>query len=85
LGYEEGASSGKLGNEEPIKFVKRTTNDNNKPAETREDNQPPRSSKVKDARYELVEQRSNALTIERRHKPGTNRFAQRRQPFSRYK
>jgi hypothetical protein len=38
LGYEEGSSSGKPGNEEPIKFVKSTTNDNNKPAETKEDN-----------------------------------------------
>jgi hypothetical protein len=85
LGYEEGSSSGKLGNEEPIKFVKSTTNDNNKPAETKEDNQPPRSSKVKDARSESVEQRSNALTAERRHQPGRNRFAQRRQPFSKYK
>jgi hypothetical protein len=31
LGYEEGSSSEKTGNEEPIKFVKSTTNDNNKP------------------------------------------------------
>ena len=38
LGYEEGSSSGKPRNEEPIKFVKSTTNDNNKPAETKEDN-----------------------------------------------
>jgi hypothetical protein len=85
LGYEEGSSSGKPGNEEPIKFVKSTTNDNNNPAETKEDNQPPRSSKVKDARSESVEQRSNVLTAERRHQSGRNRFAQRRQPFSRYK
>jgi hypothetical protein len=85
LGYEEGSSSGKPGNEEPIKFVKSTTNDNNKPTEIKEDNQPPRLSKVKDARSESVEQRSNALTIERRHQPRRNRFSQRRQPFSRYK
>jgi hypothetical protein len=64
LGYEEGSSSGKSGNEEPIKFVKSTTNDNNNPTETKEDNQPPRSSNVKDARSESVEQRSNVLTVE---------------------
>jgi hypothetical protein len=85
LGYEEGSSSGKPGNEEPIKFVKSTTNDNNNPAETKEDNQSPRSSKVKDARSESVEQISNVLNAERRHQYGRNRFAQRRQPFSRYK
>jgi hypothetical protein len=85
LGYEEGSSSGKPGNEKPIKFVKSTTNDNNNPAETKEDNQPPRSSKEKDARYESVEQRSNVLIVERRHQSGRNRFSQRRQPFSRYK
>jgi hypothetical protein len=85
LGYEEGSSSGKPGNEEPIKFVKSTTNDNNNPAETKEDNQLPRSSKVKDARSESVEQRSNVLTTERCHQSGRNRFSQRRQPFSRYK
>jgi hypothetical protein len=85
LGYEEGSSSGKPRNEEPIKFVKCTTNNNNKPARTKEDNQPPRTSKVKDARTESVEQRSNALTVERRHQPGRNRFAQRRQPFPRHK
>jgi hypothetical protein len=85
LGYEEGSSSGKPGNEEPIKFVKSTTNDNNKPAETKEDNQPPRTSKEKGARIESVEQRNNALSAERRHQQERNRFAQRRQPFSRYK
>jgi hypothetical protein len=37
LGYEEGSSSGKPRNEESIKFVKSTTNDNNKPTETKED------------------------------------------------
>jgi hypothetical protein len=85
LGYEEGSSSGKPRNEEPIKFVKSTTNDNNKPAETKEDNQPPRTSKEKGARTESVEQRNNALPTERCHQHGRNRFAQRRQPFSRYK
>jgi hypothetical protein len=85
LGYEEGSSSGKPRNEEPIKFVKCTTINNNEPVGTKEDNQPPRTSKVKDARTEYVEQRCNALTAERRHQPGRNRFAQRRQPFPRYK
>ena len=56
LGYEEGSSSGKPGNKEPIKFVKASVhvkliaNENNKPAETKEDNQPPRTSKEKGAR-----------------------------------
>jgi hypothetical protein len=85
LGYEEGSSSGKLGNEEPIKFVKSTTNDNNKPVETKEDNQLPRMSKEKGARIESVEQRNNALSAERCHQQERNRFSQRRQPFSRYK
>jgi hypothetical protein len=85
LGYEEGSSSGKPGDEEPIKFVKSSTNDNNNPAKTKEDNQPPRSSKVNDARSESIEQRSNVLTVERRHQSGRNRFVQRRQPFFRYK
>ena len=57
LGYEEGSSSGKLGIEEPIKFVKSITNDDNKPAETKEDNQPLRTSKEKGARTESVEQK----------------------------
>jgi hypothetical protein len=47
LGYEEGSSSDKPRNEEPIKFFKSTTNDNNKPGETKEDNQLPRTSKEK--------------------------------------
>jgi hypothetical protein len=85
LGYEEGSSSGKPRNKEPIKFVKCTTNDNNKPVETKEDNQPPRTSKEKGARTESVEQRNNAHPAERHHQHGRNRFAQRRQPFSRYK
>jgi hypothetical protein len=55
LGYEEGSSSGNLGDEEPIKFVKSTTNENNKPAETKEDNQLPGMSKEKGARTESVE------------------------------
>jgi hypothetical protein len=84
LGYEEGSSSGQPRNKEPIKFVKSTTNDNNKPAETKEDNQPPRRSKEKGARTESVEQRNNALPAQGNHQHGRNRPAQRRQPFSRY-
>jgi hypothetical protein len=38
LGYEEGSSSGQPSNKELIKFVKSTTNDNNKLAETKDDN-----------------------------------------------
>jgi hypothetical protein len=91
LGYEEGSSSGQPRNKEPIKFVKAnvhvkpTTNDNNKPAETKEDNQPPRTSKGKRVRTESVEQRNNALPTQGHHQHERNRFAQRRQPFSRYK
>jgi hypothetical protein len=85
LGYEEGSSSGNPGNEEPIKFVKSTTNDNNKPVETKEDNQPPRTSKGKGARIESIEPRNNALSTEIHHQQGRNRFSQRRKPFSRYK
>jgi hypothetical protein len=55
LGYEEGSSSGKPRNEEPIKFVKSTTNDYNKPAETKEENQSSRTSKEKGSRIESVE------------------------------
>jgi hypothetical protein len=51
LGYEEGSSSGQPRNKEPIKFVKSTTNDNNKPAETKEDNQSPMRSKEKGVKY----------------------------------
>jgi hypothetical protein len=85
LGYEEGSSSVKPRNEEPIKFVKCTTNDNNKPVETNDNNQPPRTSKEKGVMTESVEQRNNVLPTERRHQHGRNRFAQRRQPISRYK
>jgi hypothetical protein len=85
LGYEEGSSSGHPRNKEPIKFVKSSTNDNNKPVETKEDNQPPGTIKGKSARTESVEQRNNALRTQRHHQHERNRFAQRRQPFSRYK
>jgi hypothetical protein len=57
LGYEEGSSSGKLGNEEPIKFFKSITNDKNNPAETKEDDQPPRTSKGKGVRIESKERK----------------------------
>jgi hypothetical protein len=46
LGYEEGSSSGQPRNKKPIKFVKSTTNDNNKPTETKEDNHPPRTCRL---------------------------------------
>ena len=72
MGYEEGSSSGQPRNKESIKFVKSTTNDNNKPAETKEDNQPPRMSKEKGARIESVERRNNALSTERRHQQERN-------------
>jgi hypothetical protein len=85
LGYEEGSGSSKTRNEEPIKFVKCTTNNYNKPAETKEDNQLPRTSKEKGARTESAEQRNNALPTERRHQHGRNRFAQIIQQISRYK
>jgi hypothetical protein len=91
LGYEEGSNSGQPRNKEPIKFVKAsvhvksTTNDNNKPAETKEDKQLPRTSKGKSARTESVEQRNNAPPAQRHHQHERNRFAQIRQPFSRYK
>jgi hypothetical protein len=85
LGYEEGSSSGQPSNKESIKFVKSTTNDNNKPAETKEDNQPPRRSKEKGARTESVDQRNNTPSAQGNHQHGRNRPAQRRQPFSRYK
>ena len=85
LGYEEGSSSGQPSNKESIKFVKSTTNDNIKPAETKEDNQPPRRSKEKGARIESVEQGNNTLPAQGNHQNGRNRFSQRRQPFSRYK
>jgi hypothetical protein len=54
LGYEEGSSSEKTGNEEPIKFVKSTINNNNKPVEIKEDNQQPRMSKENGVRTESV-------------------------------
>jgi hypothetical protein len=85
LGYEEGSSSEKTGNEEPIKFVKSTTNDNNKPVEIKEDNQQPRMSKENGVRTESVGRRNNVLSTKRRHQQERNQFVQRRQPFSRYK
>jgi hypothetical protein len=72
LGYEEGSSSGQPINKDSIKFVKSTTNDNNKPAETKEDNQPPRSSKEKGARTKFVEQRNNTPSSQGNHQHGRN-------------
>jgi hypothetical protein len=85
LGYEEGSRNGKPGIEEPIKFVKSTTNDDNEPVETKEDNQPPKTSKGKGARIESEERRNNVLSTKRRYQQERNQFVQRRQPFSRYK
>jgi hypothetical protein len=71
LGYEEGSSCSQPSNKYSIKFVKSTFIDNKKYGETKEDNQPPRTSERKSIRTETIEQR--------------NRPAQRRQPFSRHK
>ena len=72
LGYEEGSSSGQPRNKESVKFVKSTTNDNNKPAETKEDNQPPRRSKEKGARIEPIDQRNNTPSAQGNHQHGRN-------------
>jgi hypothetical protein len=85
LGYEEGSSSGHPNNKDFINFVKSKTNDDNKPAETKEDNQLPKRSKEKGAKIESVEQGNNTLPTRGNHQHGRNRFSQRRQPFSRYK
>jgi hypothetical protein len=85
LGYEEGSSSGQPSNKHSIKFVKSTTNDNNKPAETKEDNKPPRRSKEKCPGTKYVEQRNNAPSPQGNHQHGINQPAQRIHPFSRYK
>jgi hypothetical protein len=55
LGYEEGSSSGHPSNKESIKFVKYKAIDNNKPAKTKEENQPPRRSEGKSTRTVLKE------------------------------
>jgi hypothetical protein len=85
LGYEEGSSSGQPSNKESIKFVKSTTIENNKPAETKEENQPPRRSEGKSTKTKSEEQRDNTLFAQKNHQHERNRPAQRRQPFSRYK
>jgi hypothetical protein len=85
LGYEEGSRNGKPGIKEPIKFVKSTINDDNEPVETKEDNQPPKTSKGKGARIESEERRNNVLSTKRSYQQERNQFVQRRQPFSRYK
>jgi hypothetical protein len=58
LVYEEGSSSGQPSNKESIKFVEKTI-DNNKPVETKEDNQSPRRSEGKSIRTEFVEKINN--------------------------
>jgi hypothetical protein len=85
LGYEEGSSSGHPRNKESIKFVKSTTNDNNKPAETKEDNQFPMRSNERGVSTESIEQINNTHSAQGNHQHGRNQPAQRRQPFSRYK
>jgi hypothetical protein len=67
LGYEEGSSSGQPSNKESIKFVKSTTIGNNKPAETKEENQPPRRSEGKATRTEYVEQINNTPSTQGNH------------------
>jgi hypothetical protein len=67
LGYEEGSISGQRSNKESIKFVKSTTIDNNKPPETKEENQSPRRSEGKDTRTEFVEQRNNTPSAQGNH------------------
>jgi hypothetical protein len=78
LGYEERSSSGHPSNKYFIKFVKSTTNDDNKPVETKEDNQPPKRSKEKGARTESIEQGNNTLLAQGNHEHRRNRFSQRR-------
>jgi hypothetical protein len=85
LVYEEGSSSGQPSNKESIKFVKSITIDNNKPAETKEDNQPPRRSEEKGTKTKYVEQTNNTPCTQGNHQHGRNQSAQRRQPFSKYK
>jgi hypothetical protein len=84
LGYEEGSSSGQPSNKESIEFVKSTTIDNNKPAETKEENQLPRRSEGKATRTEFVEKINKTSFDQGNHQHGRNRPSQRRQPFSRY-
>jgi hypothetical protein len=79
------SNSGQPSNKESIKFVKYTFIDNKKYGETKEDNQPSRKSERKITRTESVEQINNTPSAQRNHQNGTNRLAQRRQPFSRYK
>jgi hypothetical protein len=72
LGYEEGSSSGQPRNKASIKFVKSITNDNNKPAETKEDNQPPRRRKGKFSRTKSVDKRNNTPSTQGNHQHGRN-------------
>jgi hypothetical protein len=75
LGYEEGSISGQPSNKESIKFVKSTTIDNNKPAETKEENRLPRRSEGKATRTESLEQRNNTPFAQGNHQHGRNRPA----------
>jgi hypothetical protein len=72
LCYEEGSSSVHPSNKESIKFVKSATIDNNKPVETKEENQPPRRSEGKVTRTESVEQRNNTPSAQGNHQHGRN-------------
>jgi hypothetical protein len=72
LGYEEGSSSGHPSNKDFIKFVKSTTNDDNKPVETKEENQPPRRSKEKGAKTESIEHENNTFPAQGNHQHGRN-------------
>jgi hypothetical protein len=85
LGYEEGSIIGQPSNKESTKFVKFTTIDNNKPAETKEDNQSPRRSEEKGTINVSIEQRNNTPSAQGNHQHGRDRPTQRRQSFSRYK
>jgi hypothetical protein len=76
LGYEEGSSSGKPRNKEPIKFVKSSNIDNSHSAEIKKENPPPRRNVRKSTRTKSIDQRNYRHEI--------NRPPQRRQTFSRY-
>jgi hypothetical protein len=64
LVYEEGSSSDQPSNKEFINFVKSTTTDNNKPADTKEGNKPLRRSEGKATRNESKEQRNITLSTQ---------------------
>jgi hypothetical protein len=85
LGYEEGSSSGQPETKNPSSLSNlqpMTTTDLQK---QRKIISHPGRSKEKGARTESVEQGNNALPAQGHHQHERNQFAQRRQPFSRYK